>query len=153
MNIFSKLQLVTIFIVCSMINSHAQNEETQALVKELQSNVEKFEFIEINAVNQPVDFDLKLGESVVTLPDNSQLDGFRFKAPEGVDKYDFVWYFNALDDWANWYLCPVEGEFEQNFTSWLNAVKLYKKFDRSGEKERSRILQSLSSGYLKEGKE
>ena len=104
-------------------------------------------------INQTVDFNIQLGESTTELPNGDKLDGFRFKAPEGSDTTDFVWYFNAPSDWAHWYLCPMEGGFERNLNSWLNGDKLYKQFDRTHEKNRQRTLQTLDAGYFTPGKE
>lgn len=131
----------------------AQEDTIETLLKKIQADSGKFERIEVDDVDQTVDFNLKLGESVVTLPSGSKLDGFRFKAPKDVEDYDFVWYFNAPKSWANWYLCPLEGAFERSFTSWLDADKLYKQFDRSGEEKRIRTLQTLDAGYFEAGKE
>ena len=144
---------IGLFFITSIIYSHAQGNEIEALMKALQTNPDKFEQIELNDINQVVDFEIQLGESTTQLPDGDKLDGFRFKAPEGSDTTDFVWYFNAPSDWSNWYLCPMEGEFERNFGSWLEADQLYKQFDRIHEKQRHRTLQTLGSGYFKPGKE
>ena len=151
---FRKLQLsIGFFLLTTIIHSHAQEDQTKALVKALQSNPEKFDKIELNDIHQIVDFEIQLGETTAKLQNGDQLDGFRFKAPEGSDTTDFVWYFNSPSDWANWYLCPLEGKFERNFSSWLVGDKLYEQFDQTNTKKRNRILQTLRAGYFKPGKE
>jgi len=145
-----RIKLCFLLLITSL---NAQNGEIDEFVRTLQENSEKFKFVKVNKRQKAVDFDVNLGDSAVTLPGEGRVDGFRFKVPQGVADLDFVWYFNAPENWGNWYLCPVEGEFETSFTSFLNAVKVYKKFDEAGKADRFRVLQSLSSGYFKEGKE
>tara|TARA_R100000027_G_scaffold61554_5_gene53004 strand:- start:10808 stop:12121 length:1314 start_codon:yes stop_codon:yes gene_type:complete len=122
-------------------------------MEQLQDNPQEFEEIQLSPNGTPTDFAVQLGESVLTLRDGSTIDGFRFTAPENADSMEFVWYFNAPNSWANWYLCPAKGEFKPSFRSWLPADKLYEKFDESYGDDRFRTLQTLESGYFVPGEE
>ncbi len=135
------------------VSVNAQQVTQELLIEALQKNVEVFEPLKLNKVGQETDFKVNLGKSVLTLDNGDKFDGFRFKVPEGANECDFLWYFNTPTKWAHWYLCPVEGAFEQSFSSWLDADKIYEDFDQPDALNRTRILQKLSAGHLKAGHE
>jgi hypothetical protein len=95
---------------------------------------------------------ITLGETVVEHVEGPY-DGVRFTAPADVAGQDFIWYFNAPEGWANWYIVPLEGDVKQGFSDWLTGDKVYKEFDKDGEKERMRTLQTLDGSYFEPGKE
>lgn len=124
----------------------------EAIQAGLAAKKDAFQEIKIAGDGKAADFDLKLGESTVKLGEE-QFDGFRFTAPEVPEGADFVWYFNAPGPWGNWYILPVEGKPGQAFRNWLDGDKLYEPFDKGGEKERVRILQTLRGDYFTKGAE
>ncbi|MDP0490396.1 MAG: hypothetical protein Q7Q71_05040 [Verrucomicrobiota bacterium JB023] len=151
LNVIIQLSL-GLFALC-VANLRANTDPKKLLIDGLQGNPDVFELIELRTVGKTTDFEVTLGKSVLTLETGEKFDGFRFKTPEGSAKSDLVWYFNAPSNWANWYLCPVEGEFKPSFRTWLNADKLYEQFDQAGDENRTRILQKLDAGYFRSGEE
>ena len=147
------LTIVLGFVTLIAATIRAEEDLQKLLIEGLQSNPTIFEFIELNALGSPTDFEVKLGTSVLTLESGDKFDGFRFKAPARSEESDLIWYFNAPSNWAHWYLCPVRNEFKQSFRNWLNADKLYESFDQAGDVNRTRILQALDAGYFKDGEE
>ena len=124
-----------------------QMEEMQALAKAIGESKDALTEIEIGEV-----VSLTLGESVVE-HEGETYDGVYFKAPDKGEGEDFSWYFNAPEDWANWYVLPLEEDVKLGFRDWLNGDMVYERFDRAGEKNRFRVLQTLSGSYFEAGKE
>jgi len=125
----------------------------EALVEVLQQNPSVFELIDTKEGEKPTAFRVTLGATTARVQDTYVLDGFRFTVPASAEGLDFVWYFNAPTAWGHWYICPVEGDMEGGFKTWLNADKLYATIDRVDEKQRLRILQTLDGEDFKSGQE
>lgn len=123
----------------------------ESLTAALQAKPEAFTEIELKGAG-PVDFDLKLGESVVDI-EEEEFDGLRFTAPEGSDQLDFIWYFNAPDQWSHWYVLPAKGEIKDGFRNWTYADRLYEGFDDVAQENQARVLQNLDAGYFTPGEE
>jgi hypothetical protein len=141
--------ILSIFLILPL---HAAEPDIKALKEALAAETQAFNEIKFQGVGLPVKFEVELGAKPVTF-DGEIYDGFRFRCPDGVSGNDFVWYFNVPKSWGNWYILPVEGEPEKAFRSWMNGDKLYQNFDKSGEKDRQRILQTLDGAYFKPGAE
>ncbi len=135
-----------------LVALHAAEPDMKAMKEALAANAEAFETIELKGDGTAVKFEINLGAKSAEFDGNSY-DGFRFRCPDGIEAKDFVWYFNAPTSWGNWYIIPVKGEAKQAFRDWLDADKLYLPFDKSSEKERTRILQTLDGSYFKAGEE
>ena len=130
----------------------AAEPDIEMLKDTLVANADSFDRLEIQADGSTTDFAVSLGTEAVEL-DGNTYDGFRFKCPEEIPGKDFVWYFNAPEHWGNWYIFAVEGKPGQAFRNWIDANKIYSPFDKSPEKKRLRILQTLGGGYFKPGGE
>ena len=135
-----------------LIPCHGQELTIDEIKEALVAGVEAFEPVTFPVDGKPVKLDIKLGEKPVKIRDD-RFDGFRFRCPDLPEGTDFVWYFNAPKNWGNWYILPVEGKPGQAFKGWLDGDKLYDSFDKSGEKDRLRILQTLDGAYFKPGAE
>lgn len=130
----------------------AEEEMTkESMAEGVRANLAAYDAISPPKADNPVSVRLKLGETVSKYRDQFTFDGFRITAPDDVEGRDFVWCFNAPENWANWFIVPVSGDFEGGFRNWLNADKLYRDLDTPQEKGRMRTLQTLDSGYFKPG--
>ena len=130
----------------------AQELTNEILIENLKGNPDGFEKIEIAPKGKFTDLEIKLGESVVKTKEGFVFDGFHFTAPETAGQ-DLVWFFNAPKSWGHWYILPSDGTMEKpGFRSWNNADKIYDPFDRPGEPDRLRVLQTLVGSYFETGK-
>jgi len=145
------LHSIVIFLLA--IGLHGAEITQDILTKELRKNSKVFETLSITKVNVPIPFEIDLGSSSIIINDKDEFDGFRFKFPKDANDADLIWYFNAPENWGNWYILPLSGEIAGGFSSWLDADKVYKNYDNTGEKSRLRILQTLESDYFKKGQE
>ncbi len=130
----------------------AQEPDIKPLQQTLAAGKDTFNRIELKNDGSRTDIEVELGSEPVKF-DGEEFDGFRFTCPADVAGRDYVWYFNAPSSWANWYILPVEEEPGQAFRDWLDGDKMYQPFDKAGEKERHRILQTLKGSYFKPGAE
>ncbi len=146
------LASLALLLPCAAFAQEKDELSIEVIQTALVLKKEALQELKIPGDGKTVDFDLKLGESPVKVGE-AQFDGFRFTAPEIPEGADFVWNFNAPKGWGNWYILPVEGKPGQAFRSWLEGDKLYQTFDKAGEKERLRILQTLTGSYFKPGAE
>lgn len=137
--------LIPLFLLLPL---HAGEPDIKALKEALAANADAFERIELKHDGTATNFEIELGRKTVKF-DGEDYDGFRFRSPDDPGGKDFVWYFNAPGSWGHWYILPVEGEPSQAFKDWMDADKLYHPFDKSGEKHRLRILQTLAGTYFK----
>lgn len=144
--------LLVLLFVSLLTPARAGEPELEALQKAFVEQVAAFERIELDAGGKPVEFKIELGVTPVKLGDEVY-DGFRFRCPDAIGEKDFVWYLNVHEVWGNWYILPVTGEPERAFKDWMNGDKLYIPYDKAGEKERLRILQTLGGGYFKPGED
>ncbi|QJE96723.1 toxin-antitoxin system YwqK family antitoxin [Luteolibacter luteus] len=135
-----------------MLPALAQELTIDELKDHLATDVEAFDEVSIPADGKPGNLSVRLGEKPVKIQDEV-FDGFRFRCPELGEGKDFVWYFNVPKHWGNWYILPVEGKPGQAFKGWLDGDKLYTGFDKAAEKDRLRILQTLTGEYFKPGAE
>jgi len=129
-----------------------QLEELQTLAEALVKNKEALDKVTVGADWQSEVTTITLGKTGFEHADGSY-DGLFFKAPEELEGKDFIWYFNAPEDWANWYIVPLDGDVKQAFRNWLIGDKVYQGFDKAGEKGRFRVLQTLDGSYFEPGKE
>lgn len=143
---------IAILIISAHLIDAAQSQ-MDTLTKELQQNPQLFDEITIHDLNQPTDFQVELGKTTLVLPKGDEFDGFRFTAPKGSHNQDFIWYFNAPNEWGHWYISPVQGELKPAFQNWLNADKLYREVDGAPSDNRLRVLQTLGAGYFTDGNE
>jgi len=127
-------------------------EELQSLAKALAENKSALDDVRLGENERSGMVTLKLGGTVVEHSDGTY-DGIFFKAPEEIRDRDFIWYFNAPEGWANWYIVPLEEDVKQGFSNWLTADKVYGELDKAGEKERFRTLQTLKGSYFEPGQE
>lgn len=142
------LRLLGIFMVVALSGvTFGQMEEMRELAKSFAKEKEALTEMEFGSL-----VTLTLGDTVV-VHGGETYDGVYFKAPDTVESMDFVWYFNAPENWANWYILPLEGDVKQAFKDWLYGDLLYKDFDKAGEKDRFRALQTLDGSYFEMGKE
>jgi len=146
-----KSSLWGIATLLTTLNLGAQQLTLDIITQGLQENPGAFERVVIESSEQPVRFDIQLGESTATVGEEHLFDGFRFKVPEAGK--DFVWYFNAPSHWGHWYILPVSGEAEGGFKRWLDADKVYQHFDEDEENGRFRVLQTLDADYFEADKE
>lgn len=135
-----------------LIPCHAEELTADELNEALAAKTEAFDEVFISGDGKTMEFTVNLGTTPVKV-DDAVFDGFRFRCPELPEGADFVWYFNAPQNWGNWYIMPVEGKPGTAFRSWLDADKVYEPYDRETEPNRLRILQILDGGYFKSGKE
>ena len=119
----------------------------------LQKNPAVFKRIEGDGLKTPVDFNLNLNDATVTIDGTLLFGGFRITAPRNVRELDFVWYFSAPNSWTHWYICPAKGKAQDGFETWLDGDKVYQTLDNLQEKQRSRVLQTLSGANLRPGEE
>jgi len=152
-NISKKRCIILFMIFFSVAVLKGAEISQELLTKELRKSSNVFEALPIRNQNKPISFEIDLGSSSATINNDDEFDGFRFRVPKDAGNADLIWYFNAPENWGNWYIMPLSGEVSGGFTSWLDADKVYKKLDIVGEKKRIRILQSLDSDYFKSGKE
>lgn len=79
-------------------------------------------------------------------------DAFRFKAPDGKTNWDMSWEFvvptGAI---RSWYILPAEGTMEGFRT--FQPTKDYEEKGVDLPKENLRVVQPLTGGHLKPGKE
>ncbi len=144
--------ILTLLISLFLFNLPAAELGPEALIAGLQGDPEAFEKIHTDKAGGIVPFELELGKSTVTISDEFVLDGFRFTVPDDAQSKDLIWYFNAPKAWGNWYICPVEGEAGKGFQNWFYGDKVYQPFDLDGEKNRLRVLQTLSGENLEAGR-
>lgn len=133
-------------------SANGQIEEMQSLSKALTENRASLDEMKLGDEAHSGMVISKLGDSVVE-EGGGTYDGLVFKAPEKLRERDFIWYFNAPEGWANWYILPLGDEPKQGFKNWINADKVYAEFDRVGEADRFRALQTLDGSYFEAGKE
>lgn len=143
---------ITVTMMALAPIANGQLEELQSLAEKLAEKKEALDVVKLREDGRSAVFGITLGESVVEHKDGPY-DGLRFTAPADLAGRDFIWYFNAPEGWANWYIVPLEGEVKQGFQNWLTADKVYKDLDKDGEKERMRALQTLDGSYFEPGKE
>jgi hypothetical protein len=141
--------LISLFLLLPL---HAGEPDIKALKETLAAHADAFERIVLKGDGTAVNFEIELGKTTVKF-DGEEYDGFRFRCPDETAGRDFVWYFNTPASWGNWYIIPVDVEPAQAFKDWMNADKFYQPFDKSGEKHRVRILQTLGGTYFKPGTE
>lgn len=142
----------TLLTLLMLLPLHAAEPDLKAMKEALSANAEAFESIELKSDGTAVKFEIELGAKSAQF-DGDPYDGFRFRCPDGIEAKDFVWYFNAPTSWANWYIIPVKGEAKPAFRDWMDGDKLYLTFDKSADKDRMRILQTLDGSYFKPGEE
>lgn len=131
---------------------HGQEFTIEKLQEALAADLAPFDEVEISPGGKITNLKIKFGESTAQVGEDL-FDGFRFKCPAVPEKSDFVWYFNAPENWGNWYILPVTGKPEEAFKGWIEGDKVYEKYDEAGEDERLRILQTLKGKYFTEGTE
>jgi hypothetical protein len=129
-----------------------QMEELQSLANKLAEKKNELDVVKLEEDGRSAVSSATLGKSTVEHQDRPY-DGLRFTAPLDLEGRDFIWYFNAPEGWANWYIVPLEEEVKQGFKNWLNADMVYKDLDKEGAKERMRVLQTLDGSYFEPGKE
>lgn len=141
--------LVLSLVAMPLIHLAAATPEElqQELVKAIQTAPDGFEAFNPSEALF-VDFDATLGVDTVTLSNGDVFDGIRVTVPAAAKGLDFLWYFNVSDNWANWYVCPVEGVSSSGFRNWLNADKVYTPYDDVEEAGRYRVLQTLTADYF-----
>lgn len=147
---FGNFRIVLALGLCGM--AHGQLEEMQGLAKALGERKEALMEMPFGDGESSGLFAMTLGETVVEHGRESY-DGLHFKAPDGIEGKDFVWYFNAPEGWAHWYILPLGGEVKQGFRNWLDGDMVYGTYDKAGEKGRFRALQTLDGSYFEAGKE
>lgn len=126
----------------------------ESLTHGLRKQAAAFEEVGPIVPGRPLSLKIALGAGPARI-DGEEFDGFRFKMPEGAGGEDFVWYFNVPNEWAHWYILPLEGAFKHGFKNWLDADKVYEQFDPDPAKEsgRRRVLQTLNADYFQAGRE
>lgn len=143
------MRCVFVCLLLAALHGYGADLDPQVMIKHLQEHSEVFEPINIAPNEKPVDFQIKLGDKSTVIDGEYEFDGFRFKMPRDYVGSDMVWYFNAPQNWGNWYIIPVTGEVEGGFKKWFYADKVYKLLDKSAEQDRLRAHQSLSADYFK----
>ncbi len=149
----SRLLLLSCFVVPLAAFAQDEDEMKAAMAAGTRANLAAYDVIAPPRADIPVSVRVKLGETTSKYKDQSTYDGIRITAPDDVAERDFVWYFNAPQNWANWFIVPVTGDFEGGFRNWLNADRLYSDLDKPQENNRMRVLQTLDSSYFKPGAE
>ena len=150
-NRYMKSHQFIIILLCITHMLRAEDDFQKVLLEGIQQNPQLFEKLEIQEADKPTDFSIDLGKSTLSLKNGDVFDGFRFVAPEKSEELDFIWYFNAPNEWGHWYICPEKGDLQHAFRNWINADKGYKLFDDPTAKNRLRVLQTLGAGYFKGG--
>ncbi len=149
-----RLLLCSFAFAVTLSPSSAQEEMTKEIMVEgVRANLSAYESVKIPKDGSPASFTVRLGETTSIYQGKIVFDGLRITVPKDLGERDFIWYFNAPESWANWFIIPVEGDFEGGFRNWLNADKRYRDFDKPKEPDRRRVLQSLANDYLKPGKD
>lgn len=147
-----RLLLLSCLLVPLAALAEDEEELKAAMAAGTRANLAAYDVIAPPKADIPVIVRIKLGETTSKHKEETY-DGFRITAPDDVSERDFVWYFNAPQNWANWFIVPVTGDFEGGFLNWLNADRLYSDLDKPQEKNRTRALQTLDSSYFKPGGE
>lgn len=139
--------------MAALAQDEDEAREKAAILADTRANLAAYDVIAPPKADIPVTVRIKLGETTSSSAGREIYDGFRITAPDDVAGRDFVWYFNAPQNWSNWYIVPVKGDFPDGFRNWLHADRLYSGFDKPREKNRTRALQTLDSSYFKPGAE
>ncbi|WP_193212177.1 toxin-antitoxin system YwqK family antitoxin [Luteolibacter marinus] len=135
-----------------LVPCNGQDFGLEDLQRAFADELDAFDVISFTPGETPAKLSVKLGETPVKIEDEV-FDGFRFKFDGDPEKLDFIWYFNAPENWSNWYILPVSGEAGQAFRGWLDGDKVYRDLDKPGEKDRLRVLQTLTGDYFTKGAE
>ncbi len=148
-----RLLLLSCLLVPLAALAEDEDELKAAMAAGTRANLAAYDVIASPKADIPVSVRIKLGETTSKHKEDAIYDGIRITAPDDVAERDFVWYFNAPQNWTNWFIVPVTGDFEGGFRNWLNADRLYDGLDKPQEKNRMRVLQTLDRSYFKPGAE
>lgn len=144
--------LLLVWILAVAGSASGQENENSAMVKAFLKGRASLDELAFGEGMGSEMLTVELGESVIK-HDGGTYDGLVFKVPKNAEGLDFVWYFNAPQEWASWYILALGEEPKQGFRNWLNAEMAFEGFDLAGESGRLRALQTLEADYFEPGKE